>query len=277
MIEKLIRLVGWLILLKEKAALSRLARTSADTSALSRTIDQNKLREIFASPDLDREWPEVAREIASFSIPESAGGVNAGDQRAIYYLIRYLRAGSVLEVGTHIGASTVHAIAAARKNRLEDPGRSGRLTTVDICDVNDPGRRLWLKWGSKFAPRDMAVKMGAASWVTFAAKPSLEYFSTCDEKYDFIFLDGDHGATTVHQEIPAALGRLNQGGVILLHDYFPNARPLWPRELTIPGPWLATQRFKSEGLKFRVLPLGELPWPAKRNTKLTSLALLVGE
>src|SRR5687767_6907932 len=210
MIEKLIRLVGFLILLKEKAALSRLARTPADTSALSRSIDQNKLREIFASRDLGREWPEVAHEIASFSIPESAGGVNAGDQRAIYYLIRYLRAGSVLEVGTHIGASTVHAIAAVRKNCPEDPRHSGRLTTVDICDVNDPVRRPWLKWGSQFAPKEMAAKMGASSWVMFAAKPSLEYFSASDEKYDFIFLDGDHGATTVYQEIPAALGRLNQ-------------------------------------------------------------------
>jgi len=154
---------------------------------------------------------------------------------------------------------------------------SGRLSTVDICDVNDQEKRPWLKWGSQFAPKDMAAKMGASSWVTFITKRSLEYFSVCEESYDFIFLDGDHSAKTVYQEIPAALKRLNRGGVILLHDYFPNARPLWPKQVPIPGLWLATQRFKSEGLNFKILPLGELPWPTKVNTRVTSLALLVGE
>jgi len=57
--------------------------------------------------------------------------------------------------------------------------------------------------------------------------PSLDYLAGCAQTFDFIFLDGDHAARTVYQEVPAALRLLNSGGVILLHDYFPNLRPLW--------------------------------------------------
>jgi predicted O-methyltransferase YrrM len=46
----------------------------------------------------------------------------------------------VLEVGTHIGASTIY-IAAALK-RLNE---GGKLTTVDIIDVNHPEQGSWKK------------------------------------------------------------------------------------------------------------------------------------
>jgi hypothetical protein len=32
---------------------------------------------------------------------------------------------------------------------------------------------------------------------------------------------------------------------------------------------------RSEGLRIRALPLGELPWPTTLNSSLTSLAILV--
>ena len=43
----------------------------------------------------------------------------------------------------------------------------------------------------------------------------------------------------------------------------------------IPGPFLGTERLKAEGAKLTVLPLGELPWPTKYGSNLTSLALMV--
>ena len=32
---------------------------------------------------------------------------------------------------------------------------------------------------------------------------------------------------TVYREVPLALGLLKPGGIILLHDFYPGARPLW--------------------------------------------------
>lgn len=95
-------------------------------------------------------------------------------------------------------------------------------------------------------------------------------------RFDLIFLDGGHEASTVYQEVPAALKLLNPGGLILLHDIYPDQRPLWSDGFVVPGPWLAIERFKKEGAKVTVKPLGALPWPTKLDSNVTSLACLIG-
>ena len=79
----------------------------------------------------------------------------------------------------------------------------------------------------------------------------------------------------MYQELPTALRLLRPGGVILLHDYFPGAAPLWPDGVVIPGSWLAVQRLRDEGAKLQVIPLGDLPWPTKQGTNRTILAVVV--
>lgn len=94
------------------------------------------------------------------------------------------------------------------------------------------------------------------------------------ETFDLIFLDGDHSAKAVYGEIPLALKRLNPGGVIVLHDFFPNGRPLWEGQAPILGSWLATARFQAEKAGFEVVPLGALPWDTKLGSRITSLAVV---
>jgi predicted O-methyltransferase YrrM len=94
------------------------------------------------------------------------------------------------------------------------------------------------------------------------------------EPYDLIFLDGDHRLKTVVAESPAALRRLRPGGFLLLHDFFPGLRPLWPDGKVIEGPQLAVRRLQRAGWRIDVRPLGDLPWPTKLGTARTSLALL---
>lgn len=262
---------------KDLRALRRVARVDVDAAPLKRGIDAEGLRAVFASPAHASEWPQVAREVAALAITERALGVNAGDRRAVFALIRHFRPRTVLEVGTHIGASTVHVAQALLRNRADAPEYAPELTTVDIHDVNDPAGRPWARWGSTYSPREMMEKIGAAGWVRFVAQPSLAFLAETKDTYDFIFLDGDHAGATVYQELPAALRRLNPGGVVLLHDYFPHLKPLWSDGSVIPGPWQGVQRLVSEGARFRVLPLGELPWPTKQGSRVTSLALVVGE
>ena len=48
-----------------------------------------------------------------------------------------------------------------------------------------------------------------------------EYFTTQDEKFDIIFIDGLHEGEQVKQDISNSLKVLNPGGVILLHDLNP--------------------------------------------------------
>jgi predicted O-methyltransferase YrrM len=261
---------------REKTDLGSLDKISCDTAALSRSVSEVELQELFLSEKIAYEWARVEAEVSQLAITDKASGVNPGDRRAIYYLIRDLRPKSILEIGTHIGASTVH-IVAALQNRVESQSPPYRLTTVDIRDVNDIQSRPWLRVGSTYSPRDMIARMGAADRVEFVTSSSLEFLSSSKERYEFIFLDGDHSARTVYQEVPAALRILAPGGVILLHDYFPNLQTLWSNRALIPGPYIATQRLRSEGAGMRAVPLGALPWRTKLSSRVTSLALLVGE
>lgn len=233
------------------------------------------LAEIFGSQEIQCEWNAIKTSLDLFEIPNGTGGVNPGDRRAIYYIIRKISPKSVLEIGTHIGASMVHIAAALEKCQVPINKNHSRLVTVDIRDVNDPVSKYWSNSGSKYSPLEMINRMEFGHFVEFKKAASLNYLSECQEKYDFIFLDGDHSAKTVYKEIPAALRLLNRAGSILLHDYFPELKPLWPDSDVIPGPYLAAERLKSEGSKIEVLPLGELPWPTKLQSSVTSLAMLV--
>lgn len=227
------------------------------------------LSDILNSHEIERMWFDAEKEIKQFGIPDGTGGVNLGDRRAIYYLISAIKPTSVLEIGTHIGASTIHIVSAIKYQV------NAKVTTVDISDVNSRTKKPWLKYGATHSPIEMVDKFGCKSFVEFITDTSLNFASHCQRTFDFIFLDGDHSAATVYQEVPVALNLLKQNGVILLHDYFPNMKPLWTNGSVIPGPFLAIERLRREGLNVTVLPLGILPWPTKLQSNVTSLALLL--
>ena len=258
--------------MRERLRLRRVATVPCNTATLG--VSQGLgLRDAFHCKQYDEEWETVAAELAQLAIPQDTGGVNPGDGRAIYYLVRHLRPRTVLEVGTHIGASTVHIGAALRALHRLDTGTSRKLVTVDIVDVNGP-QSAWAHLESRYSPTTMIARLGCDGLASFVTARSLDYLATCAEKYDLIFLDGDHKAPTVYREIPAALLVLNPGGRILLHDYFPSLKALWSDGVVIPGPYLATERLRQEGAEIVVLPFSAVPWPTKMNSKVTSLGLL---
>ncbi|MEI6633741.1 MAG: class I SAM-dependent methyltransferase [Chlamydiota bacterium] len=258
---------------REMKELSPIQRLKCETRNL-RPRSKIDLKELFDSREIEMRWEHSTQKIAVYAIPDGTGGVNPGDRKAIYYLISKLNPSSVLEIGTHIGASTLHIASALFMNRTKG-GRQADIVSVDSNDVNSPASKPWLKHGTRKSPIEMVREMGYEAFVEFINDTSLGYFTRCERRFDFIFLDGDHTARTVYQEIPAALNLLNQNGVILLHDYFPNLKPLWSNGLVIPGPFLAAERLAKEGANFVVLPLGKLPWPTKLESNVTSLALVL--
>lgn len=143
-----------------------------------------------------------------------------------------------------------------------------------MLDVNDPATRPWLNYNTRLSPREMITLLRLDRFVQFFTQPSVQYMELCARKYDMIFLDGDHAEPVVYEEISRALELLNPGGMILLHDYFPDMRPLWSSGTVIPGPCAAVHRMQQEGARVRAIPLGELPWPTKYGSSATSLAIL---
>ncbi len=256
---------------KERYDLYRLGSVQIETEKL-KLFNSIELSKIYNSKEIYDLWKKSNIAMEKFDLPNDTGGVNRGDRRAIFYLIASLKPQSVLEIGTHIGASTVNiASALSVTSKRNKP----KLTTVDIVDVNSIEHKPWQKFRVKNSPKEMLDALGLAAFVNFETNTSLDYAKNTKKKFDFIFLDGDHSARSVYQEIPVALGLLQPGGVILLHDFFPKNIPLWSNGSVIPGPFLAVERIIKEGGNVQSLPLGKLPWRTKLGSNVTSLALFL--
>lgn len=260
---------------KDAEEFSKLETVACDASNL-RSAHGISLSSILNSDTIEAQWAQSKKEIEKFTIPGNTGGVNYGDRRAIYYLINYFKPQTILEIGTHIGASTLNIASALYHSQVKQ-GNKVDFTTLDIRDVNCTKTKPWLDYGTKYSPLEMIENFNYDSFVTFISNTSLEFLSKNDKQYDFIFLDGDHSQATVYKEVPLALSRLKKNGVILLHDYFPNSKPLWSNGTVIYGPHVAVERLIKEGADLVVLPLGELPWPTKLDSNVTSLALLMSK
>jgi len=250
------------------------ARRSADTASLRPAFELDPASWL-TSPTLAASWLATAPRIEELRIPERRGALPPADRRALFQVVRGLAPQRVLEIGTHLGASTiVFALALAAGERSAE--RRPRLTTVDVVDVNDPAARRWARHDSARSPRARIELLGCADEVEFVAADSLRYLAATDRRFDLVFLDGDHAARTVYREIAAALAVLRPGGVVLLHDYFSPGATYGPDGSEIPGPRLAVERLRAEGARFVVHPLGPLPWPTSLPGHATSLALLLG-
>lgn len=249
--------------------LTTLPRRSFDCANL-READTLPMGEVFGNKDIAAAWEQDYNKIEHlYGHEDKLEGVNPGDRRALYYLILALKPDNVLEVGTHIGASTLH-IARALK-RLN---QNGRMTTVDIVDVNDPECGAWKKLGLPKSPKEFARELECLDLIDFHTAASVDLMRRTSQRYDFVFLDGDHSARTVYQEMSAALFLLRNRGVILLHDYYPGVKALYPHGATIGGPYHALERIRKEDPAIEVLPLGDLPWLTKQGKRATSLALV---
>jgi predicted O-methyltransferase YrrM len=262
---------------RERRRFDAMQAVACASGRLIENVTVRTLSDVFHSDSIERRWGAVRDELANLAITDKAGGVNPGDRRALYYLVSHFKPRSVLEIGTHIGASTMHMAAGLRDAWKDDADASYGISTVDALDVNDPDLTPWVQNGSTFSPAEMAARLRVDTHISFVVSASHDYFAACDEEYDFIFLDGDHSPSTIYREIPAALEVLRPEGLVVLHDYFPALQPLWSDRTVIEGPWLATERLRLEGARFKVIPLGRLPWPTKLRSQTTSLAVLVGD
>lgn len=248
-----------------------LPKATCDTSNLLR-LREADLRQMLSRKRFEEEWREVVDATRSFKISPAGGGVNEGDRRILYQIIRSCGALSVLEIGTHIGASTLH-IAAAMRSNDDTAGTPRYLRTVDIVDVNSPsGPHALLN--CSHTPRDMLEEAGLLSFVEFSVGQAQEAMAGEQQRFHVIFLDGDHSPAAVYSEIPLALRLLEEGGLIILHDYFPNGEPIWEGSKPLTGPFMAVRRHIEEGADFRAFPVGEVEWLTKLGSRKSSLAIL---
>jgi len=235
------------------------------------SLTPDQLEAVFNLEAIAQEWQAWAPKLSEVcQIADGrTGGVNVGDRRALFYLARAFAPARVLEIGTHVGASTVHLAAA-----LMVGTRYARLVTVDVEDVNDGLQAVWRRAGLAKSPKQMIEDLCGRIEARFVIGDSRHFFAANDEMFDFVFLDGDHSADTVYEEMVSALALINENGLIVLHDYFPGGRPLWSDGVVISGPFAAVEKLRASRFAINAIPLGSLPWPTKLNSHTTSLAVV---
>src|SRR5213592_4763710 len=93
---------------RDRRRLSAVPANSFESADLRNARDCEPLLASFADHAIAPLWQAAQIEIgAVLSDIDLFGGVNPGDRRALFYLVTALRPQAVLEVGTHIGASTL--------------------------------------------------------------------------------------------------------------------------------------------------------------------------
>ena len=139
----------------------------ANTGNLA-VLESSQIVDFFRSPEIDQQWNAMAARLANLCQIEDGktGGVNPGDRRALFYLVKALKPASILEIGSHVGASTVHIGAAM------SPG--SRLITVDIQDVNDGAAASWCVAGLQRSPRQMLAELNKNLDVRFVTSDSVD-------------------------------------------------------------------------------------------------------
>jgi len=256
--------------MRGKIRLQKVPVRTFDTSNL-RPLSSVDLSRTFSDPEIAKAWDEDHRVISTlYREGELNMGVNPGDRRAIYYLVMSLRPRRVLEIGTHIGTSAIYIGAALR--RLQE---GGTLTTIDIFDVNDPRQGAWQHVGLPKSPAECAKDLGLSAQIELRRDLSQDYMKSTQERYDLIFLDGDHDAWAVYEELSLSLPILRKNGAVLLHDFYPDGRPIRSNGHAIGGPFRALARAQKENPSIQVLPLGALPWQTQPGTNTTTLALVL--
>jgi predicted O-methyltransferase YrrM len=247
---------------RQRARLGKLPSRPFESKSLRR-VEKRDLDRIFADTSMRDAWNRDSKLLVRAAAENASHSTDYGERRAIYYLVAAQRPSKVLEVGTNRGMSTL-VIAQALAMHV---GRKARVLTLDIFDVNDVPNGE--------SPKRYLERLALSDMVTFGIEPSLGFLERTGERFDLIFLDGDHAATAVYAEVSAALRCLNDGGVILLHDYHPRNRHVFRSGMPAPGPFLAIRRIQSEGHAIKVLPFGELPWTTRDGQENVScLAIL---
>ena len=258
--------------------LSRVPAQAADVSRLPKA-EEISLLELFEDDDIADEWDRTRRQIGEvFEYENKWQAVDTGVRRALWHLVRRWKPRRVLEIGTLVGASTLHiAMALKACGHVDTP--PSRLVTVDLNDVNDPVRRPWKRHRVSASPQEMLARLDCANLVEFVVASSLDYLAGREAEFDFVFVDHAASADVVYREIPLALTALCPGGHLLMHAYYPDGKPLHPGGVVAPGPHLAVRRLRRQGVGLAGLPLGPLPWPTEigGSNHVTSLALLVRE
>lgn len=149
-------------------------------------------------------------------IPEAVADIQGklmdGDQYKLYEAAYFAR-GPILEVGRLHGKSTAVLALGLREGNAKRTGTDGEhavwpLYSVELNDKYEPIAEGHLR------------KRGLLDLVTLVRGDSATAIAALPERFDTVFIDGDHSYSGFTRDLDALAGRIEPGGVAMFHDCF---------------------------------------------------------
>lgn len=236
-----------------------------------RFLTKSDITAILSSEQSFETWCKVLVELERLNLPGATGGVVRGEIRALFYLLQALNARDVLEIGFRSGHSTVGlALSLSYISKTS----SCSLTSIDITDWNDE-IIFENKFRHKFTPAKAVAQAGCSKIVQFVIGDSTKTLPRLLRYFDLVFIDGSHKVDIVFQDIINSSALLNYGGMIVLHDYYPDLKPLWScRSKITAGPFKAVRKIRQKEPRIDAISLNDLPWVNWEPSHKTTLAVL---
>ena len=165
-----------------------------------------------------------------FNINKVKGFLDPKEGDALYsYAKQYSISGSCLEIGSYCGKSAVYLGMAVKEN-------GQKLYSVDHhkgSEEQQPGEEYFdtdLKSkdgdGIDTLPffLDTIEKSKLQSFVIPIVSTSEEANEDLDINFDMIFIDGGHSEEAAQKDYDLWTHRINIGGILAIHDVFPNPK-----------------------------------------------------
>ena len=165
-----------------------------------------------------------------FNINKVKGFLDPKEGGALYsYAKQYSISGSCLEIGSYCGKSAVYLGMAVKEN-------GQKLYSVDHhkgSEEQQPGEEYFdpdLKSkdgdGIDTLPffLDTIEKSKLQSFVIPIVSTSEEAYEDLDINFDMIFIDGGHSEEAAQKDYDLWTHRINIGGILAIHDVFPNPK-----------------------------------------------------
>ena len=237
----------------------------APRRAVTQTEVQSWLQEPAARAAYETLWSRAS----AHSEQRRSESMGQGDCFALFALARAVGAVSALEIGTHLGYSTLHIAAGLSAN-----GAPAKLTTVDLLDVNDEQKARYRSYGASMSARQRLRALGLEDRVEFVVSASEPFLKTTPDSYDLIFVDGDHSEVGAYFDIMRSLARVSERGIVVLHDYNDPGDPTPGSSGGQYGVHWAIQRLKAHSPDIGVVRLLSLALPGASAPVQTSLAIV---
>jgi hypothetical protein len=120
----------------------------------------------------------------------------------------------VLQIGAYTGDASVWMLS----NVLTNP--NARLIDVDTWEGSEEPSHYEMNWQTVESLYDFKTQSGREDRKIIKYKGTSDsFFKNNVEKYDFIYIDGDHTAYGVLKDAVAAFECLKLGGIIAFDDY----------------------------------------------------------